>query len=352
MTGEAMRDADMGDESMTEGVQPAAFAPAHGLGAAAKAQQRERFWLVGVLVALGIGWGSTQSLGKIAASGGAGPMALVFWQLAICTVVLGGIAWLRGQRLLVTAPALRFYVIIAVLGTVAPAASFYVSITRLPAGVMSIIIATVPMIAFPLGLILGAERFSGRRFAGLLLGLAGVLLIALPSAALPDAAMAAFLPVALIAPVFYAFEGLYVARAGTAGMDAVTAMFGASVAGALMALPIMLALGQGYVPSGFGAPEAAMLAMSSLHALLYAAFIWLAARAGAVFATQTSYIVTASGMVWAMIILGERFSPLVIMAACIMLGGIALVQPKSRSAKSADAAADAQAQTVATKGAA
>lgn len=294
---------------------------------------RERWMLMGVLVALGVGWGSTQSLGKIAASGGAGPMALVFWQLLIGSVMLGAIALARGQRLLFTPPALRFYVIIAVLGTVAPAASFYTSITRLPAGVMSIIIATVPMIAFPLGLLLGAEVFLRRRFVGLLLGLAGVLLIALPSTALPDPAMAAFLPVALIAPVFYALEGLYVARAGTAGMDAVTAMFGASVAGALMALPIMLALGQGYVPQSFNVPEAAMLFMSALHALLYAAFIWLAARAGAVFATQTSYIVTASGMIWAVVILGERFSPLVILAACVMMGGMALVQPAPRKNK-------------------
>lgn len=291
------------------------------------AQPQTRFWLVFVLVALGIGWGSTQSLGKIAASGGAGPMALVFWQLLIGSVVLGAIALMRGKKLSFTPAALRFYVVIAVLGTLAPSASFYVSIARLPAGIMSIVIATVPMIAFPLGLMLGAERFSNRRLLGLVLGLIGVLLIALPSAALPNPAMAAFLPVALIAPVFYALEGLYVAHVGTAGMDAVTAMFGASVVGAIMALPIMLLLGQGYVPRDFALPEAAMLGMSSLHALLYAAFIWLAARAGAVFATQTSYIVTASGMVWAMIILGERFSPLVIVAAIIMLGGVALVQP-------------------------
>ena len=288
---------------------------------------RAKLWLMFVLVALGIGWGSTQSLGKIAASGGAGPMALVFWQLLIGSFVLGAIAFMRGKRLLLTPQALRFYAVVAVLGTLAPSASFYVSITRLPAGIMSIVIATVPMIAFPLGLALGAERFSGRRFLGLLLGLAGVLLIALPSAALPDPAMAAFLPVALIAPVFYALEGLYVARFGTAGMDAVTAMFGASLMGAIAALPIMLVLGQGFVPRSFALPEAAMLGMSSLHALLYAAFIWLAARAGAVFATQTSYIVTASGMVWAMVILGERFSPMVILAASVMLGGVALVQP-------------------------
>lgn len=285
--------------------------------------------MVAVLVAVGVGWGSTQSLGKIAASGGAGPIALVFWQLAICTAVLGAIAALRGKWPMLTKPALQFYTVVAVLGTLAPSVAFYISITRLPAGIMSIIISTVPMIAFPLGLMLGAERFSWRRLAGLALGLAGVLLIALPDASLPDPAMAAFLPLAMVGPLFYALEGLYVERVGTRGMDALAAMLGASAVGAVIALPMMLALGQGYLPRQFAAPQAAMLGMSALHALLYAAFVWLAARAGAVFATQTSYIVTASGMVWAAVILGERFSPLVILAAAVLLGGIALVRPKT-----------------------
>ncbi|MGL6209808.1 MAG: EamA/RhaT family transporter, partial [Paracoccaceae bacterium] len=67
---------------------------------------------------------------------------------------------------------------------------------------------------------------------------------------------------------------------------------------------------------------------SAMHALLYAGYVGLAARAGAVFASQTSYIVTASGVFWAMILLGERFSPFVWAAMAVMLVGLALVQPR------------------------
>ncbi len=285
--------------------------------------------MVGVLLTIGIGWGSTQALGKIAASTGYPPLGMVFWQLVVCTVVLGAMTVVRGKGLVVTPRAVQFYVVVAVLGTIVPGLTFYISVARLPAGIMSIIISTVPMMAFPIGLLLGAEHFSWRRLFGLALGLTGVLIIALPDASLPDPAMAAFLPLALIGPLFYALEGSYVAKVGTAGMDAVQAMFGASLVGAIIIAPVMWAMGQGFLISQLGAPELALIGSSALHAVLYAAFVWLAARAGAVFATQTGYIVTASGMIWAALILGERFSPLVILAVVILLGGIALVQPKA-----------------------
>ncbi len=286
--------------------------------------------MIAILLAIGIGWGATQALGKIAVSSGYPALGLVFWQLVICTAVLGALTYARGKRLPLTKHALQFYAIVAILGTIVPGITFYISVARLPAGIMSITISTVPMMAFPIGLWLGSERYSHARLVGLLLGLAGVLLIALPKASLPDPGMAAFLPLALIGPLFYALEGSYVAHVGTRDMDAVQAMFGASLVGTILAAPLMLLAGQGFVIRSLGAPEVALIGMSALHALLYATFVWLAAHAGAVFATQTGYIVTAAGLVWAAVLLGERFSPVVFLAAAVMLAGVALVQPRGK----------------------
>lgn len=289
-----------------------------------------RAGLAGLLVLLGVGWGASQSLGKIAVSGGYSGFGVIFWQVAICTAVLGAITLVRGRGLRFTPAALRFYVVVAMVGTIIPNSTFYVSVAHLPAGIMSIIIATVPLIAFPMALALGEDVFTPRRLAGLSCGLAGVALIALPRASLPDVAMARYLPVALIGPFFYAVEGTIVARWGTAGMDAIQAMFGASLAAMLIALPLALATHAFVSPfHPWGSPDWAVLAMSSTHALIYAGYVWLAARAGSVFATQTSYFVTGSGVLWAMLLLGERFSPWVWAALALMLGGVALVRPRA-----------------------
>jgi drug/metabolite transporter (DMT)-like permease len=281
--------------------------------------------LVLVLVMLGLGWGSTQSLGKMATATGHLPLGLIYWQLVVGALVLGALSALRGKGLVLTPVALRFYVIIAFVGTIIPNATFYAAVVHLPAGIMSILIATVPMIAFPMALLFGIDRLSAGRLAGLALGLLGVALIASPGGGAIDLAWVA---VAMVGPVFYAIEATWVARNGTPGMDAVQAMFGVSLVGAVIVAPMALVSGQWVDPWPAGRPEGALVIMSVVHALVYASYVWLAGRAGSVFASQSAYLVTGTGVIWAMVLLGERFQPLVWLALALMLAGMALVQPR------------------------
>jgi drug/metabolite transporter (DMT)-like permease len=94
-------------------------------------------------------------------------------------------------------------------------------------------------------------------------------------------------------------------------------------------LGVVLGTGQWVNPAPpWDRADLALLVSSALHGLIYATYVGLAARAGAVFATQTSYIVTLAGICWAMLLLGERFSPFVWVAAAVMLLGISLVRPR------------------------
>lgn len=292
---------------------------------------QSRAVLVAVLLAIGIGWGATQPLGKMSVATGHPPFGVIFWQLAIGTVLLGGISLMRGKPLVLNRRTLEFFVIVAILGTLVPNTTFYISVARLPSGIMSILISAVPLIALPIALALGTDRFSWARLTGLLLGLTGVALIALPGSSLPDPAMAAFLPLALVGPLFYALEGNYVAWRGTAGMDPVQAMAGASFTGMVLIVPVVLGTGQWVNPfANPGQAEYAMLLMGIIHGLVYAAFVWLVAVGGPVFAGQSAYIVTGAGMVWAMLLLGERFGITVWLAMATMLAGVALVRPRGK----------------------
>jgi drug/metabolite transporter (DMT)-like permease len=290
-----------------------------------------RWFYVLVLILMGAGWGSTQSLGKVAVSTGHQYLGLIFWQLVIGALVLGGVLLLQGKGAPLNRGTLGFAVLIAFIGTIIPNSTFYYSVAHLPAGVMSILISTVPLMAFPIALALGTDRFSLMRLAGLLCGLVGVILIAAPAGALPEAGMAGYLPLAMVAPLFYAFESNYVARFGTAGMDAVQAMFLASATGAVIVLPLALGSGQFIDPTlPWGRAEWALVASSVIHCFAYASYIWLASKAGAVFASQTSYIVTGMGVIWALLLLGERFSPFVWAALAVMMAGLTLVRPREK----------------------
>jgi drug/metabolite transporter (DMT)-like permease len=288
--------------------------------------------LLGALVLMGAGWGATQPLTKVAVSTGHGPLGLIFWQLVIGVLLLGLVQALRRRRLPIHAGALRVYLIVALLGTLLPNTASYTAARHLPAGVLAIAIAMVPMMAFPMALALGNDRFAWRRLAGLCLGLTGVVLIALPETALPGAGTRVWMLVALVAPFFYATEGNYVARWGTAGCDAIEVLLGASLVGAVLALPLALGSGQWIDPGdGIGTAEAALILSSMLHALAYAGYVWLVTRAGPVFASQNSYLVTAFGVGWSMLFLGESYSGWIWLALAAMLGGLSLVQPRLKS---------------------
>jgi drug/metabolite transporter (DMT)-like permease len=290
----------------------------------------DRPGLIALLVLLGAGWGATQPLTKTAVSTGHGPLGLIFWQLVIGAVLLGAVQALRRRPLPLHRGALRVYLVIALIGTLLPNSASYLAARHLPAGVMSVAIATVPMIAFPLALLLGTDRFGWGRAAGLALGLAGVMLIAAPQGAVPGSGTALWLAVALVAPAFYAVEGNYVARWGTAGCGPVEVLLGASILGACLALPLALGSGQWIDPrAGFGRPEAALAAGATMHALAYVGYVWLIGRAGAVFAAQVSYLVTGFGVVWSMIFLAESYSGWVWLAMAAMMAGLFLVQPRA-----------------------
>lgn len=288
--------------------------------------------LFALLLLLGAGWGITQPLTKIAVSTGHGHFGLIFWQLVIGAVLMAVIAVATGRRLPLRRGALRVYGVIALVGTVLPNTASYQAAVHLPSGVLSILLSLIPMMAFPIALGLGLERFSARRLAGLALGLIGVALLVLPEASLPDAAMVAWVPIAILASLCYAFEGNYVARWGTAGLDPVQVLLGASITGALMVLPLMLASGHWISPfAPYGAAEWALIASSTVHVLVYTAFVWLIGRAGSVFAVQVSYLVTGFGVIWAMLLLGERYAPMIWAAMGLMMVGMALVQPRPKA---------------------
>jgi drug/metabolite transporter (DMT)-like permease len=288
-----------------------------------------RAGLIAALIVIGTGWGITLPLMKIAVSSGHGAFGLIFWQQVVMVLGLGALMLATGRRLPRDPASLRAYLLIAIIGTVLPNSASYRAAVHLPAGVLSILLSLIPMLAFPFALAMGVERFRPVRLLGLVAGLGAVLLLVLPEASLPDRSMVPWVGVALLAGIAYAFEGNFVARYGTGQADAIQTIFGASLAGAVMVWPLMVGTGQGIDPrNGVGLAEAALVGSALIHAAVYVGYVWLVGRAGSVFAVQCSYIVTISGVFWAMVLLGESYSPYIWASLGLMLAGLALVQPR------------------------
>jgi drug/metabolite transporter (DMT)-like permease len=304
--------------------------PARGEGSALAGR---RWFFVIVLIVLGVGWGSTQALGKMATATGHQPLGLIVWQSVIAVAVLSALCLVRGKGLVLSRRTVPFYVIVSLIGTVVPNVTFYAAVRELPAGIMSILISAVPLLAFPMALAMGQDRFSWVRVSGLMLGLLGVVLMLGPDTE-GDVALL-WVMIALVGPLCYALEATFVAWNGTPGIDPIQAILGASVVSLVITTPLALATGQWVDPFPIARPEVALAILATVSAVVYAAYIWLAMAAGSVFTSQVSYIVTGSGVLWAMVLLGERFQPVVWLALVAMLAGVALVQPRAATPQAA-----------------
>lgn len=286
------------------------------------------------LATIGVAWGLTVPLGKIAVSTGHHPYGLIFWEMVLGMVLLGSALSIARK-----VPRLRprgaiLAVFIALAGTVLPNYFSYTAAAQLPAGVMAIVIAIVPMFSMPIAIALGLERPQFLRLLGVLLGAGAIALIFGPSASLPDPAKAVFVLVALVAPFCYGVEANVLSWNGDAGLGPVGLLFWASVAGFFIVTPLTFATGNWVdLRQSWTAAEFALFGLATLHIGAYCGYIWLVGAAGAVFASQVAYLVTASGVLWSIGLMGETYSGWIWGALVLMLAGIVLVSPKQVDAE-------------------
>ncbi len=286
-------------------------------------------FLLLILFTIGLAWGLTVPLNRIAVLGGYKPYGLIAWQTGIGVVVLSATLLLRQQSFPGIRQHLKLFLVVGLLGTLLPNSFSYLAAGHLPGGILAIVIALVPMFAMPIAAMLGLDRFEWQRSIGLALGAGAVALLFGPSAGLPPETALIWIAIALIAPFCYALEGNYLSWRGETGIDPVATLWGASLLAAALSIPLAFGTGQAISPfKPWGPPEWAILGIGLCHSFAYVGYIWMIGRAGSVFASQVAYTVTGTGVLWSMLLLGERYSSTIWIALFLMLAGLSLVQPR------------------------
>lgn len=289
-------------------------------------------WLA--LIVIGLSWGSTQALSKTVMNAGHHPLGASFASTALGALIITCVLLVLKIRLPTERRHLIFYAICGLTGTAVPNFTSYTAVRELPVGIVSIIIAAVPIWTFLAAIVMRMERPDPRRIAGLACGALAVGLLIVPDASLPRAEDTFWVMVALITGLSYTIENIYIAKAQPKECGALQTLCGLSWAALLMIAPLTAASSTWMMPSGSMSDELALVAMTMAHLLAYGGFVWLIGQAGPVFAAQVGYVVTVSGVILGMAFFGESHTAWVWLSLLLMLGGLALVQPKRRDAMS------------------
>lgn len=281
-----------------------------------------------LLLAVGGGWGAVPSLARIAVTGGIRPMGYVFWVGVAAALICRALCQMRGVRPRFTLRHIRYYLLAGCTRILVAGFVMYTVLQHVPAGMMALVMGTAPLLTFLMQVLVGFEKFTLSRTAGLLLGLGGIVLMFWPALTAGAAEVPlGWLAVGFLTPLTYAFSNITIDRTRPAGEDSLALTAGTFVVVAALALPLSLAMGD-FHPLWRGAPglpEAAMLAHGTIIAVCFVGLFELIRRSDATFGSQSVYVTTLTGILFGMALLGERPGATVWIAAACILGGVLLV---------------------------
>ena len=284
------------------------------------------------LLIMGTAWGLSFSLGKIAVENGAKPFGVAQFQVMFAGIVLLFVNVIRGKSTQNMRDKLGFIFCIAMLGAAIPSVLFYYAAPHVPAGVLSITVALIPLMTYGFSIPLKLETFSVVRAVGLVFGVIAICLIALPENSLPDPATLPWIFIACISALCYAVENIILGFKSALSVGPMRLAMGMNLIAAVTLLPITILTDSYFSPSlPLKTVDYAVIGLGLITVVAYTMFVLSVALFGSVFSSQVGYIVTLTGVFWGMIIFGESPSVWIWLSLCAMIVGLALVTPRKKT---------------------
>ena len=297
-----------------------------------------RGWVL--FAAMSVIWGIPYLLIKVADEGVSVPV-LVFSRTFVAALLLLPLAWRRGQ-LRVLLPHWRWLVVFALVEIVAPWLLLSNAERQLSSSTSGLLVATVPIIGVVLARLTGdTERITVARWAGLLIGLGGVALLA---GHVTGGGAWPVVEVLLVATGYAAGPLIASRKLGDLpglGMTAVCLAFTAVVIAPAAALTLPPA-----------APPArvigSLVALAVIcTALAFVMFLKLIAEVGPARATVITYVNPAVAVALGVVVLGEPLTPAIALSFALILAGSVLATRRGQRAAPAGKTADAPDATAA-----
>lgn len=256
-----------------------------------------------LLIFLGFIWGSGYSLAKYAMTNGVPPLGYAFWQSLGPALLLTLICLFSGKTSLIKANYWPYFLVCGLVGIAIPNTNMYFIASHLPAGLLAVLVNTVPLLVYPMALITGQEKADFWRFLALLIGMIGILMILGINTA---GVLSAWTLLALLSPFGFALCSIYIAAKQPSELHSLEAASGMLLAASLLLTPLVLSQHAFYSLLGpLTLTKQVILLEIFLSSLGYLIFFVLIRIAGPVFYSLTGGVVAITGLFWGYILFSE-----------------------------------------------
>jgi drug/metabolite transporter (DMT)-like permease len=269
-------------------------------------------------------WGGSFLFMRVAAPE-FGPAALAFVRVALASAVLLVLVAARRE-----APALQRHwrplLVVGLVNSALPFALFGVAALVLSAGLSGILNATAPLWGAVVAWLWLKDRPTAMRTAGLVLGFAGVLVLAWDKASVkagPHGVSPALgMTACIAATLLYGFSVNYTKRA-LAGVAPLAVAAGSQAWAAVFTLPAAWWLWPTVLP-GVAAWSAVVVLAVACTALAYLLYFRLIAHVGPSQAITVTYLIPLFAIGWGVLFLGETVSASMVAGGVVVLLGTGL----------------------------
>ncbi len=273
--------------------------------------------------------GVTPALSRLATVFGSKPLGMAVWVDIAAAVACLGITVAVGRFPKLTLADLRFFAAWAFLVGILQHVTVFVFATHVEATYLTMLMALESLLVFGFAAGMKLERIWSRRILGLFIGFVGIGIGLYDRLDGDDSSLNYWLIGAFVVPLIFAIETVVLSAKRPKHVDPVAAvglMFAISL---LFALPLAFAYGQLITPMAMMSPLGAIIiALALVSVLANVGYIYLLDLAGAVFSSQVAYATAIAGVIWGMLLLGERLAPAAWGAIVLLLLGMYLVETK------------------------
>lgn len=262
----------------------------------------------GLLLLLGLVWGGTFFFGKVALATWP-PFTVVLGRIVIGAALLNGVMRLTGHRWPREPHIWRALIVMALLNSVIPFCLIVSGQTQITSGLAAILYATTSLFTVLLApLFVASERLTAARLLGVLLGLAGVVIMLGPDA-LRDPGSATLAKLAVLGgSLSYALGAIWGRRLRS--LPSPVAAAGQLSVAAVIMLPLALAVDRPWtLPPPNPAVVGAILGLGVLSTTIgYVLYFTILRRAGSVNVSLVTLLVPPSALLLGALFLGEATS--------------------------------------------
>ena len=280
-----------------------------------------------LILAAGVLWGSTFSLALVATADGTHPMVLTSWHVILASMLF--VIVCRVSKVPVfNIRRLPVYIIIAAIGLIIPDLLYYFAAPHLNAGILSITVSTIPLFTYAIMWVFRFEALIMRRALGIILGMIAILLLVLPDQGLASTDANFWILAVVLCALSYAIENVYITEGISNEIDVRELLSGSNIVAVIFLVPATMWMEVGVPVSWvFTSGGLAIAAIAVFSAVAYMMFYYTIKASGPVFASQSAYIVTISGVLWGILIFSEVHTAWVWVSVLVMMTGLALVTP-------------------------